>query len=353
MTDEDLMNTRPNPEFGSGVIGVCDVCGKRQAVIVLQKERFKLCVLDFLNKTWATSGKNPGAPLPAYRSERIFFPTPTDRTGRAPAIVLTPTKPVKHPVVLVVPDVYGLTTTVLDAAIRFAREGFEVLLPDVGNTAHVGPASHLSMRIGARTRGGVSAEGPRVATLLEYYRDALAALRAREMADPEKSAVFGVSFGASLAALLAAQEPKLGATVLAYPVPLRPADTLRLVTAPLLVVGGGADPVTGRFLAELRALPGVARSPEIVELAGARHDFLARDLPAYDLASAEIAWDRMLKFLKQALMPAPPRPPAPPTVRSAPAAPPASATAPASSAPDGVGKATSVPPTGSPATAPA
>ena len=79
MTDEDLLHHRPNSEFGSGVIGACDICGRRQAVIVLQKERYQLCVLDFLNKSWTGSTKKPGAPLPPYRSERIWFPT---RAGR-------------------------------------------------------------------------------------------------------------------------------------------------------------------------------------------------------------------------------------------------------------------------------
>ena len=320
MTDEDLLLAQPRGEFGSGVIGVCDVCGRRQAVIVLQKERFKLCVLDFLNKTWASSGKHPGAPLPAYRSERIFYPTRAIPGGRAPAVMLTPTKIAKHPIVLVTPDVYGLTTTVLDAALRFASEGFEVLLPDLSNTRGIGASSHLSLRMGARTRGGVNAEAPRVRTLVELYRDGLNYLRQREMVDADKSAIFGASYGGSLAALVAAQEPRLAALVLAYPMPVRPSETLRLLTPPSFVIAPGADGPSSRFLADWsQARASGAAGPELFEVAGARAHFLARDLPAYDLRSAESAWTQALLFLRRQLLPPPPKPPTPPPAMSAPA----------------------------------
>jgi dienelactone hydrolase len=318
MTDEDLLHTRSNPEFGSGVIGVCDICGRRQAVIVLQKERYQLCVLDFLNKSWINVKKTPGAPLPPYRSERIWFPTRAVPSGNAPGIVLSPTKVVKHPVVLITPDMYGLTTGVLDAAIRFAREGFEVLVPDIARTTHFGPATHFALRLGLRTRGGVPADGRRVAPLIELYRDGLKFVKTRNLADPTKSAVFGESYGGSLAALVAAQEASLTAAALAYPKPVRPADLLRTLGIPTFVVAGSADPQAQIFLREARAATEGSTSPiEIVEFPGMRHHFLARDLPTYDLVHAEAAWAQLVAFLRRQLLPPPPKPPVPPAVRPA------------------------------------
>jgi dienelactone hydrolase len=324
MRDQDLLLDRPDPQFGSGVIGVCDVCGRRQAVIVLQKERFKLCVIDFLNKTWATSGKAPGAPLPIYRSERIWYTTRAVPGGKAPAVMLSPTKMAKRPVVLITPDVYGLTTTLLDAAIHFAREGFEVMLPDVSNTPGIGATSHLALRLGLRIRGGIRASDPRVLTLVSLYRDALTALRGREMVDPEKSAVFGASYGGALAAMVAAQEPKVGALVLAYPMPILPAATMVMVNAPTLILSGTADARSHQFVSQARATgqPGAA-GPGVAEFSGARHHFLARDLPSYQLENAESAWKQSVAFLRQSLLPPPPKPPSPPSVKPAP--PPAAA----------------------------
>src|SRR5262249_2760023 len=150
-------------------------------------------------------------------SERVWFPTDGTRSGTAPAVVLTPTKVTKHPVVLVTPDIYGLTTTTLDAAIRLAREGYEVLLPDVGKTAGVGPADHLSLRAGGLFGGAVAVTGPRVQRLARLYADALRYLRGREMSDPSKTALFGASFGGSLALALAGSDRQVSAVALAYP----------------------------------------------------------------------------------------------------------------------------------------
>ncbi len=317
MRDDDRMLDLPAAEFGSGVIGVCDICGTRQAVIVLSKERFKLCVIDFLNKTWLKTEKKPGVPAPLYRSDRVWFETQAAASGKAPAIVLSPTKIVRHPVVLITPDTFGLTTTLLDGAIRFAREGFEVLLPDLLKTSGVGGLHHAAMRASGSLRGGVSVETGRTARLVALYGDALAYLRDREMVDTSKSAVFGTSYGATLALGLAARDTRLAAVALAYPMPVRPPDLGRLVSAPLLYVGGSQDRAASRARGQLAAVAADAKVPfQYVEISGARHDFLSRDLPAYDLARAEAAWARILGFLKQQLMPPPPRPPPPPVKES-------------------------------------
>ena len=333
MTDADLLLTAPDPEFGSGVIGVCDVCGKRQAVIVLSKERFQLCVIDFLNKKWTDGTSSPGAPLPPYRSERIWFPTQAVPSGRAPAILLSPTKIVKHPGVLFTPDAHGLTTAILDGAIRTARAGFEVLLPDVGGVGLAGPLEYLGMTFGVRGRGGIDLRSASVGRLTQLYGDALAFLRSGAMIDPDRSAVFGIANGGALAISLAAQDQKLSALVLAYPAPVRPPEMVSLVGAPVLVVAGRRDRSGSRGAHQLvKGLPeGQVRW---VEAGEARAHFLARDLSGYDLGYAESAWAEMVGFLKGRLFPPPPKPPAPPVARPAagpaspspaPAAPPARA----------------------------
>jgi dienelactone hydrolase len=280
-------------------------------VIVLQKERFQLCVLDFLNKTWTRPGLQAGAPLPPYRSERIWFPTGAAPEGKAPGIVLTPTKLVRHPLVFMAPDIYGLTTSVLDGAIRFAREGFEVFLPDVAKTSGVGPSDHIGLRVGARFRGGVPLDHARTIHLRRLYSDGLRFLRAREMADATKSAVVGLSYGGSLAIALAAEDVDLTAAVLAYPVPVKPPEQIRLLNAPTLFVDAGADPLSRRSRAQFAQAQGQI-DVRFADFPTARHHFLARDLPAYDLAMAEAAWGQMLGFVKEKLLPPPPKPPAPP-----------------------------------------
>ena len=311
MRDDDLLLDGPAPEFGAGVIGVCDVCGIRQAVIVLTKERFKLCVIDFLNKAWIKTDRKPTSAARIYRSERVEFPTEATATRKAAAIVLTPTKVARHPVVLVTPDAYGITTTLLDAAIRFAREGFEVLLPDLAKTDGFGPVQYAATRAGIAVRGGVPMTTPAIGRLLLLYADALAYLRSRDMVDPSKSAIFGASYGASLALGVAAQDNHLAAVALAYPMPVRPPDLGRLASAPVLWIAGSRDRQARRARSQLEA----ARTPtsyEFAEVPEVRHGFLSRDLRSYDLPQAEAAWTRILAFLKSRLQPPPPKPPAAP-----------------------------------------
>ncbi|MGA8664664.1 MAG: dienelactone hydrolase family protein, partial [Thermoplasmata archaeon] len=302
--DDDQLLDLP-PVFGSGIIGVCDICGTRQAVIVLSKERYKLCVLDFLNKAWLKSDKKPGAPLPPYRSERIWFPTDSTKSGKAPGIVLVPTKAVKRPGVLVTPDIYGITTTVLDGAIRLAKEGVEVLIPDVAKTDGISPAHHLSLRTGVTVRGGIPTSARRVEELVELYGDALTFLRSRELVDPARTALLGVSYGGGLAIALAARDTRLAAVALAYPMPVQPDNLSGLISAPLLYVGGERDRVSEKARRQIMA----AHSPsnkvpaQFMVLPAVGHNFLARDLRSYDLRSAEAAWSRVIAFLKKQLFP--------------------------------------------------
>jgi carboxymethylenebutenolidase len=334
MRDDDRLLNLADTQFGTGIVGVCDICGERQAVVVLTKERYKLCVLDFLNKTWTKTDKKPGVPPPLYRSERVRFDSRAASSGTAQAIVLSPTKTVKHPVVLLTPDTYGITTTLLDAAIRFAREGFEVLVPDVVKTGSAGPALHLTLRSSAQFRGGVAVRSPKVTNILRLYADALEYLRNREMVDPAKAALFGTSYGASLALALAATETRLAAVALAYPMPVRPPDLANLITVPLLYLRGSVDRSSSKAWAQMIAAEAATRSSiEFVEIPGAHHNFLARDLPAYEVDAAEAAWTWILAFLRRNLVPPPPKPPVMPPKPATPAATPAPSTKPSTPAP--------------------
>jgi dienelactone hydrolase len=319
--DQDLLLPDHPEVFGSGIIGVCDICGKRQAVIVLQKERYKLCVLDFLNKSWADSTVKPGAPLPPYRSDRVWFDTAVAKSGTSTAILLTPTKVVRHPTILITPDVYGLTTVLLDAAIRFAKDGYEVLIPEVGKVPGIGFPEHLATRSGAYLAGGVPLQSSRTRKLLLYFQDALNYLRSRPMADTDKTAIFGVGFGASLALGVAGEEQKLTAVVLAYPMPVRPSGYAELVTAPVLFVDAGRDRASRRARQSFESRSSQLASPvEYADFPAARRNFLSRDVGAYDLPMAEAAWGRILAFLRSRLQPPPPRPPAPPKMVAPPTA---------------------------------
>jgi dienelactone hydrolase len=164
----------------------------------------------------------------------------------------------------------------------------------------------------------VSVRSKRVVSLLHLYSDALATLRAREMVDPAKTALFGASYGGSLALVLAAQDTRISTVVVAYPYPLSPPDLTKLVTAPIFFLGGTADRHAMKAKEQLAAGGRAATSTlDTFEPVGLRHGFLARDLSAYDLAQAELGWAKAVGFVKQRLMPPPPKPPVPPGFKPA------------------------------------
>ncbi|MHB8352490.1 MAG: dienelactone hydrolase family protein [Thermoplasmata archaeon] len=321
MTDQDLMLPDTTLPFGSGIVGVCDICGTRQAVVILAKERYQLCVLDFLNKSWKSSKAVPGRPLPPYRSERCWFETGATTAGTTQAILLTPTKPVRHPAVLVTSDLYGLTTMVLDAGLRLVRAGFEVLLPDLGKLDGRMPLDHLGLRVDVRFRGGVRMESARVRRLTGVYVDALKFLRSRPMVDPKKVGLFGASYGASLALAVAGEDRDLAAVALAAPRPVHPEAYLRLLNAPVLLLAGGRDGAGARARRQLQDAQGPgAFELEIAEFARAGPLFLARDSSGYVLVTAEEGWSRMTSFFTGRMLPPPPKPPAPPVTKGTPPA---------------------------------
>ena len=223
----------------------------------------------------------------------------------------------------------------LDAARRFAHAGYEVLLPDLGKTDLLGPGDLLSLRADVRLRGGVRVESSRIRKVVELYDDALEYLRTRPMVDPGRTAVFGASYGGSLALAVAGEGRNLVGVALAFPQPIAPGDYARLLNAPVLVVAGDRDASAQRCRDQLEAARAHGLDLRVEMIPGQGHLFLARESRAYDLSSAEAAWTKILRFLQERLVPPPPKPPVPPVARTVPT-PGAAPAAPAPRAPSAV-----------------
>jgi Dienelactone hydrolase family len=120
--------------------------------------------------------------------------------------------------------------------------------------------------------------------------------------------------------------------VVAYPMPVHPAGLTALVSAPLLYVGGARDRASEKARRQIDAARPATKGPvQFSVLPGVGHNFLARDLRAYDLRAAEAAWAQVVQFLKKQLFPPPPTPPTAPPKPAAAAPPAKPPTAPSSS----------------------
>ena len=321
MPDEDLLLDVPDPEFGSGVVGVCDICQKRQAVIILSKERFKLCVLDFQNKAWIRTPAKPAAPTPPFTTSRHYVPTRATRSGVVPAVVLSPVKAVKRPSVLVVPEVYGLTTQYIEAGVRLAHEGCEVILPDFAKAEGINLLEWGRMRSSRLLMGGVHISQSHRDRALRMLEDCRRFVQTRPMVIPERQAVLGISYGGAWALAFAAQTPGLSALALAYPQMIHPPSFLRSLSVPTLAIYGGEDSEAGAAASLLEDCTARYHLPvdfSVVPEVG--HHFLNRDSPNYSLPEAELAWTRLIAFVKGYLFPPPKPPPKPPVVAAKPVA---------------------------------
>jgi carboxymethylenebutenolidase len=304
LTDEDLLLETPSGEFGSGVVGVCDICHQRQAVIILSKERFKLCVIDFLNKAWVKTEAKPAAAIPPFTSSREYLPSRAVPGGRAPVVVLSPTKVVKRASVLVVPEVFGLTTQVLEAGVRLAHEGFEVILPDFAKMPGVNLLTYARLRGYRMLFDSVPVSQSHREAYLRVLDDCRRYVKSRPLVDPTHFGVLGISYGGALALAYAAQTPEVGTVALAYPFMIRPASWLQSLKAPVLAVYGSEDNVAAPSLILLREAAQRYGFPfESLVLPGVRHHFLNRDLKSYRLPEAELAWARLMAHMKAGLQP--------------------------------------------------
>ncbi|MDE1820328.1 MAG: dienelactone hydrolase family protein [Euryarchaeota archaeon] len=351
MTDEDLLLDDAKEAFGAGVVGPCDICGVRQAVIVLSKERFKLCVLDFLNKSWIKTASPPAAHTAPFHSTTVFLPTRAVPGGTVPVIVLSPNKEIKHPSALVVPEVYGLTTQVIEAGVRLAHEGYEVAIPDFVRIHGMNLWTWGKLRASKVLLDGVHISQSSRGRAYRILEDCRKYLLTRPLVNPERQAVVGLSYGGSLALGYAAQTPGLAGVAVAYPYMIHPESWLQYIRCPVFVVAGGSDPKAGTALDALHLAAGrYGINLGTMVVPGAGHHFLSRVHSGYSAPEAEKAWTRMMAFMGHCLAPpvpkAPPRPPVPPSVV---AAKPAAAPKPAPVPPAPVSAPLSPPPAAPPA----
>jgi dienelactone hydrolase len=330
MPDEDLLLDIAKPEFGSGVVGVCDVCHSRQAVVVLSKERFKLCVQDFLNKAWIRTTEKPAALTLPFSSTTDFIQTSAVSGGIALSVHLKPTKTAKHPLVTVVPDVFGLTTQVLEAGIRFARAGYEVVMPDIARTPGFGLPKFIMERGMRFVTGSIPVSQSRRERLFRVLDACRNAALKDESVDPKHQAVFGMSYGGALALAYASEVPELAGVAVAYPYAVSPESKLVALNCPVFALYGENDRSSAASCMKLKKASASWSVPiDLAVVPSASHHFLSREHQPYNVPVAEAGWQEILAFLKDRLEPPPPPKPVAPAPAPPPAAKPAAPQAPA------------------------
>ena len=221
--------------------------------------------------------------------------------GELPAYFARPEGAGPFPIVLVIPEIFGVHEYIRDICRRLARQGYLAVAPEL--YARVADLSKMSDS--RQIFQDVILKAPDAQVLSDL--DAAASWAAAHGGDRARLAVTGFCRGGRDVWLYAAHNPALRAAVAWYgPIagatsaiqPRTAGDVAAELKCPLLGLYGGQD--TGIKVADVQAAAARARAAgqdvQIVVYPDAPHGFHADYRPSYREADAKDGWRRMLAF---------------------------------------------------------
>ncbi|HET8575367.1 MAG TPA: dienelactone hydrolase family protein [Candidatus Paceibacterota bacterium] len=225
----------------------------------------------------------------------------------------------KHPGLILIHEVWGLTDHIKDVANRFAGEGFSVLAPDLlsetGITEKIDQSIMVAIQdpkttpeerdeLQKKMRAAMApTQSPEFGTeTVEKLKECVSYLLADENVS-DSVGVLGFCFGGSYAYQLAAADPRIKLAVPFYGHAPEPLDLLETVSCPIFAFYGGVDerlmnqlPNVEKKMAEL------GKKFEATVYPGAKHAFFNDSNPTtYNKEAAEDAWKKVLPILHEHL----------------------------------------------------
>ncbi len=229
------------------------------------------------------------------------------------AFLAVPSVAVPMPGIVLAHDIYGLDEHIQEVAIRFAREGYAVLVPDFFTTRS-GPASTNGTLVDARTLRRNTPDTIAVTDIKNSYNY----FKSEGYVDPRRVAVVGFGFGGTIALLSAAESNNFAAAVnfygdIVYPremlgrvKPNSPIDMIGLIRSPMLNIYGAPDnQIPNQEIAALeRTLRAKGKNFELKLYPKAPNGFFNNSRPEiYRADAARDAFARTFNFLDRYLKP--------------------------------------------------
>ncbi len=224
-----------------------------------------------------------------------------------PVYEARPSAPGKYPIVLVIPEVFGMHEHIKDVARRFAKEGYFAITFE----PYAREGGVLQLTDMAEVQKVVNAV-PDAQVMGDL--DAIAAYaRQRSGARADRIGVTGFCRGGLYTLLYAAHSKEIKAAVAWYG-QIKPAispgirtagplDVASQISAPVLGLYGEAD--LGIPVADVKemegALKAAGKTAEFVIYPGAPHAFFADYRPSYRAEAAKDAWGRCLAWFNKYL----------------------------------------------------
>ncbi|HET8869317.1 MAG TPA: dienelactone hydrolase family protein [Aquabacterium sp.] len=223
--------------------------------------------------------------------------------GKIPAYVAHPAKGGRHPVILVVQEIFGVHEHIKDMCRRFAKLGYYAIAPEM--FARQGDVSKMT-DIGAILSDVVSKVPD--AQVCSDLDAALAFAKASGHADVEHVGLVGYCWGGRTAWVYSLHNPKLKAAVAYYGLldgmksAIKPRDPIEFgseIKVPVLGLYAGSDPyIKPDVIATMQGeLVKSGSGSEIVVFPNVSHGFNADYRPTYDKTAATYAWKLTREWL--------------------------------------------------------
>lgn len=225
----------------------------------------------------------------------------TIRTGPADSVrawVVYPERSTRAPVVLVVHEIFGLTSWVRSIADQLAADGFIAIAPDLLTMKNLpqGPDSIIAPLATAAIRTLDMAQ-------VHHQLDAVAQYGMSLPAAQKRYGIVGYCWGGAVSFAHAAHAPNLGAAVVYYGTSPKSAD-LESVRAPVLGLYGGDDArVNATILPADTALRTLGRTYVYNIYQGAGHGFLRQQSgkAGANMTATQAAWPATIAWFRKNL----------------------------------------------------
>jgi carboxymethylenebutenolidase len=254
-----------------------------------------------------TIGQGSGLPAGANDAEARLKASPrhgewvTVKTSPSDSViawVVYPERRTKAPVVVVIHEIFGLSTWIRGVADQLAADGFIAIAPDLLTMKRSGDLTTEWQRDSA-----VAAIRTLKREDVQRDLDAVASYGMALPAAEKKYGVVGFCWGGSTSFAHAAHAPGLGASVVYYGGSPEAAE-LSSVNAPVLGLYGGEDARVNSTIPRADSgLKALGRTYEHYEFAGAGHGFLRQQdgQNGANMQATREAWPKTVSWLKKYL----------------------------------------------------
>lgn len=234
------------------------------------------------------------ASSPRHGEWTMFATGPSDSVR---AWIVYPERATKAPVVVVVHEIFGLTTWVRAVADQLAADGFIGIAPDLTTMFRTGDLKTDPDRDAGRA--AIRQVTPEMANQII---DAVARYGMSLPAAQQKYGIVGFCWGGARSFHHAAHAPSLGASVVFYGSPPS-AEQMAAIRAPVLGLYGGNDArINATIPATDSTMKQLGKFYEYHIFDGAGHGFLrAQDNNEANTAASRQAWPKTIDFLRAKL----------------------------------------------------